>query len=149
MLPVPIEHAFIIEGERYRLVEWTRGGEKRIRAEYAMTIAAAPAVIDSLDGANLYAEAVARECLKEAPALFWETLPAQGEMNGQPRRVVSCEHVPRKLWEAFRKEIDAFLGLLFPAPPTEAGGGPAPGPAEPTGMAAAEAVPAVFRGRAQ
>ena len=61
MLPTPIEHRFLIDGDPYLLVEWTRGGERRIRAEYAMAIAAAPGVIDTLDGANLYAEAVARE----------------------------------------------------------------------------------------
>src|SRR5262245_39988961 len=101
MLPAPIEHRFSIDGEPYLLVEWTRGGERRLRADYAMAIAGAPGVIDSLDGASLYAEAVARECLKEAPAIFWEELPAQGMQNGQPRRVVTLERVPRRLWEAF------------------------------------------------
>jgi hypothetical protein len=149
MLPAPIEHHFVIDGEPYRLVEWTRGGERRLRAEYAMAIAAAPTVIDIVDGQSLYAEAVVRECLKEAPAIFWETLPAQEGSNGQPRRVISCERIPRALWEAFRKEVDAFLALLFPPQPTDLPAGDGPGQGDTARLEVAEAVSPVIRGRAQ
>lgn len=139
----------MIDGEKYCLVEWTRGGERRLRAEYAMAIAAAPGVIDSVDGKSLYAEAVARECLKEAPAIFWEELPAQAGQNGQPRRVVNVERVPRRLWEAFIEEVTAFLALLFPAPVTILEPGPGPGPRDAAALAPAETVSPVLRGRAE
>jgi hypothetical protein len=149
MLPAPIEHRFVIEGESYLLVEWTRGGEKRIRAEYAMAIAAAPTVIEAMDGADLYAEAVARECLKEAPPIFWQSLPTQASGNGAPRATITLDQVPRGLWEAFRREVDAFLGKIFPAVPAEPAPDYAAGAAESVAVEIAEAVPTVFRGRAQ
>jgi hypothetical protein len=149
MLPKPIEYRFTIEGDDYLLVEYDRGGERRLKAEYALAIAAAPEVLDSLDGRNLYAEAVARECLKEAPPIFWETRPAGAAQNGQPTRVVTLEHIPRALWEQFREGVDRFLGMIFPALSAEPGPAPDPGPAEPVALAAAQAVSPVLRGRAE
>jgi hypothetical protein len=149
MLPPPIEHRFTIDHEPYLLLEWDRGGERRIKADYAMAIAAAPSVLEAIDGANLYAEAVARECLREAPALFWETRPAAATQNGTPTRVVSVEHIPRALWERFRTEVDAFLAQIFPPLPAAPVAAPDPGPADAVPVAAAETVPAMFRGRAE
>jgi hypothetical protein len=149
MLPAPIEHRFVIDGEPYVLVEWDRGQERRIRLDYAMAIAAAPTVIEPLDGNNLYAEAIARECLKEAPAIFWDLRPPAPGTNGTPVRVVSLEHVPRGLWEEFRKELDAFLARIFPAVSPEPGPATPAGPDEPPAMALAQTVPAVLRGRAE
>jgi hypothetical protein len=149
MLPAPIDHTFVLEGERYRLVEWDRGGERRIKTDYAMAIAPAPSVIESIDGANLYAEAVARECLREAPDLFWEQRPPGAMQNGLPVRVVTLDKIPRALWELFRKEVDTFVSRIFPAPPPTVESAPAPGPGESLAVASAEIVPAVFRGRAE
>jgi hypothetical protein len=149
MLPKPIEYRFTIEGEDYLLVEYDRGGERRLKAEYAMAIAAAPQVLESIDGSNLYAEAIARECLKEAPAIFWETRPAAATQNGQPTRAVTLEHIPRALWEQFREGVDRFLGMIFPALPAESSPPSGPGPGEPVAVAPAEAVSAVLRGRAE
>jgi hypothetical protein len=149
MLPKPIEHRFVINGEPYLLVEWTRGGERRFKTEYALAISQAPGVIEALDGANLYAEAVARECLKEAPDIFWEPRPANAIQNGTASRSITLESVPRPLWEAFRKEVDMFLGQIFPATPAELAPAPAPGADQPMAVAHTETVPAVLRGRAE
>jgi hypothetical protein len=149
MLPPPIEHRCTIDHETYVLLEWDRGGERRIKADYAMAIAAAPSVLEAIDGANLYAEAVARECLREAPDVFWELRPAAASQNGTPKRVVTLEHIPRALWELFRKEVDAFLAQIFPALPAAPGAAPDPGPADALSVAAPQTVSAVFRGRAE
>jgi hypothetical protein len=149
MLPKPIEYRFTIDDESYLLVEWNRGGERRLRADYALAIAAAPDLLESIDGANLYAEAVARECLKEAPPVFWQELPAPAAHNGTPRPVVSLEHIPRRLWEQFRKEVNAFLLLLFPTEPAALVTSLAGGAGDQNRLAPPENVPAVFRGRAE
>src|SRR5215831_6598672 len=149
MLPSPIEHVFAIDGDHYRLVEWDRGGERRLRADYAMAIAAAPQVLEALDGADLYAEAVARECLKEAPDVFWEPLPAAASQNGTPRRVITLEHIPRALWGQFRGEVDAFLGKIFPSLPATPEPLPAPGPDDARAVAAPQTVSPGLRGRAE
>jgi hypothetical protein len=149
MLPAPIEHTFALEGERYRLVEWDRGGERRIKVDYALAISPAPSVLESIDGANLYVEAVARECLREAPDLFWEMRPAAASQNGTPSRVVTLEKIPRQLWEQFRKEVDAFIALIFPAaPPSLEPASPASA-GESLAVAAAQALSPVLRGRAE
>lgn len=149
MLPPPIEHVFAIDGHPYRLVEWTRGGERRIRLEYAMAIAAAPGVIDGMDGQSLYAEAVARECLVEAPDLFWQTQAPGASQNGTPRRVVTLEQVPRALWALFLVEVEAFLGKIFPSAPQDAVSSAPAGPGEPVAVATLEAVSPMLRGRAE
>lgn len=149
MLPKLIEHTFTLDGESYRLVEWDRGGERRLKAEYAMAIAPAPGVLENIDGGNLYAEAVARECLKEAPDIFWTTRPAQAGQNGTPSRVVSLEHVPRALWEQFRAEVDRFLGLIFPAAAAELVTDLERRPSEPQRLETVENLPTVFQGRAE
>lgn len=149
MLPAIVEHVFTIEGEHYRLVEWDYGGEARIKLDYALAIAPAPTTLEAINGSSLYAAAVARECLKEAPEHFWSPRPAQAPLNGTPTRVITLEHCPRALWELLRKEIDAFLGKIFrelPAEPEHAG---AAGPADAVGVAPLEAFPALPRGRAE
>jgi len=149
MLPAPIEHRFRIDGEPYLLVQWDRGGDRRMKAEFAIAIAPAPGVIDTLDGQNLWREAVARECLREAPDLFWDARPAAATQNGLPYRVVSLDKIPMALWDLFAKEVDAFLALIFPAAPAESGGTPTPGDADALAVAGAQALPSVFRGRAE
>lgn len=149
MVSAPIEHSFVIDGERYVLREWTRGGERRMRADYAIAISAAPQTLESLDGVDLWVEAVARECLIEAPALWWETLPVQTTQNGTPRRVVSTEHIPRAVWEAFRREVNHFLETIFPSPAATPEPASAPGAGLPDVVASPQAVPALLRGRAE
>jgi hypothetical protein len=149
MLPTIIDHSFVLEGERYRLVEWDRGGERRIKADYAMAIAPAPSVIESIDGANLYAEAVARECLREAPDIFWEARVLAPTQNGTTTRSVMLDKVPRALWEQFRKEVDHFVSLIFPPPAVASEPAPPPGAGEPVAVAPAQALSPVLRGRAE
>lgn len=180
MLPPPIEHRFRLDGEPYCLVEWTRGGEKRLRADYAAALVAqAPDLVASLerpevardplraaerlgatarqlsilleglDGADLYAEAVARECLTEAPEIFWESRPAPGGSNGASLRVVTLERVPRRLWELFRQEVTAFLALIFPAVSAAPADLSGTGPDESLSVAVAETLSPVLRGRAE
>jgi hypothetical protein len=148
MLPVPLEHRFTINGDTYLLMEYTRGGERRLRQEYSMAIALAPGVIEAMDGADLYAEALARECLKEAPAIWWEEQPAQAGRNGTPARVITCEHIPRAVWVEFRREADYFLGLLFPPLPAAVEDTHVERQGAPDVVETPEAIPAVFRGRA-
>src|ERR1051325_7281221 len=148
MIPPPIEHRFTIDGEHYCLVEWTRGSERRLRQDYALALSLAPGVIDAIDGADLYAEAVSRECLKEAPALWWEDQPAAPQ-NGKPRKVMTFDRVPRALWEVYRKELDAFLGKLFPVLPAPSENAPPAVPADAPRVAPAQDLPPVFSGRAE
>jgi hypothetical protein len=149
MLPAPLEHRFTLDGEPYHLVEWTRGQERRIRAWYIEAIAPNPAMLENLDGADLYVEAVARECLREAPGVWWQDVPAPAGQNGTPGKVFTTERVPRALWVAFRKEADLFLGLLFPDAPAVLDRPDAGRRTEPDAVAPLEVVPAVFRGRAE
>jgi hypothetical protein len=180
MLPVPIDYVFEIDHQRYRLVEWTRGGEKRIRAEYASALVVqAPDLVanlerpdlprdparaaerlgalarqlslmlETLDGQDLYAEAVARECLREAPELFWETRPAPGGANGASVRVPTFDQVPRRLWDQFREGVQAFLALIFPAVPATLEPLLEPVPGDAGAVAPAQALPAGLRGRAE
>lgn len=147
--PLPYEHRFSLDGEPYLLVAPTRGGDRRIRAELAMAIAPAPAMLDSMDGGNLYAEAVARECLKEAPDVFWESRPAPAGSNGTPSRVVTLEHVPLDLWERFRSEVDAFVAHFRPGATAVPVLASEPGEREPDAVAGVETVPPRLRGRAE
>jgi hypothetical protein len=150
MLPQPIDYTFDIDGQHYRLVDWDRGGERRIRADYALAISAVPTVLETIDGASLYAEAVARECLREAPDVFWDPVPVtEARSNGTPRRVVNVDRVPRALWQAFREEVDRFLGQLFPSVQPAVAPVPPEREADPAPVAPLETVPAVFRGRAE
>jgi hypothetical protein len=149
MLPEIVEHVFTLEGERYRLVEWDYGGEERIKLEYAMAIAPAPVAIEAINGPNLYAAAVARECLKEAPDQFWAPRQAPASLNGTPTRVLTLEHCPRALWDLLRKEIDAFMGKIFRELPAEPEHAAQAGATDALGVAPAHALPALPRGRAE
>lgn len=147
----PLEHRFVIDGDPYCLVEYTtRGGERRIQEAFALRLAKAPSVIDALDGANLYAEAVAQECLKQAPESCWRLRTTDDVPNHwDARRVVSLDQYPLEHWAAFRREVDAFLAslprLLPATPPSDPGALPADAPV----VADPHEVPAVFRGRAE
>jgi hypothetical protein len=148
-MQAPIEHRFTLEGDAYCLKEWTRGQERRMRAGYALAISAGPQTLEEIDGIDLWAEAVARECLTEAPPLWWETLPAVAGDNGTPRRLITTEQIPRALWEAFRGEVNRFLEAIFPAPAALAASPAGPGPDLQGVVESPETVPAVFRGRAE
>jgi hypothetical protein len=147
--PVPYEHRFRLDDDDYLLVGWSRAADRRIRADYALGIAAAPAVLDTIDGADLYAECVARECLKEAPECFWETRPPLASDNGTPRRVFSVEQVPLDLWERFRTEVNAFVAHFRPVSAPTTVVAPAASAGEPDALAVAETVPPRLRGRAE
>jgi hypothetical protein len=151
----PIEHVFTIQGDSYVLTECGRGGQERYRREFALAIAAAPDILDRLDGINLFAQAVARQCLRQAPEAFWraDVTPAARKValaEGTLWQLVSFEETPLDVWEEFRKHVDTFLVRLPQPLPDVPEPAPAPVPAEPVGVAAPEDVPtAVFRGRAQ
>jgi hypothetical protein len=151
----PIEHAFTIQGDAYVLTECGRGGQERYKREFGLAIAAAPDILDRLDGVNLFAQAVARQCLRQAPEAFWRTdsTPAARKTaaaEGELWRLVSFEAVPLDVWEQFRKEVDALVARLPQPLPDVPEPSPAPVSTEPVGVAAPEDVPAaVFRGRAQ
>lgn len=147
--PPPYEHHFTIDGERYTLVGWSLEGDNRIHLDYAMAIAPVPGVLDAIYGAHLYAQAVVRECLKEAPALFWETAPVPAGTNGAPARVVTLRHVSMALWDQLRPEVDAFVAQFRPAAAPLIGLAPDPGQTEPHAVAVAETVPAPHRVRAE
>jgi hypothetical protein len=151
----PIDHAFTIQGDAYLLTECGRGGQERYRREFALAIAAAPDILNGLDGINLSAQAVARQCLRQAPEAFWRTdiTPAARKtaaVEGTLWQLVSFEAVPLDVWEQFRKEVDTFLVRLPQPLPDVPEPAPAPVPREPVRVAAPEDVSAaVFRGRAQ
>jgi hypothetical protein len=151
----PIEHAFTIQGDAYVLTECGRGGQERYRREFALAIAAAPDILNNLDGINLFAQAVARQCLRQASDAFWrpDVTPAVRKTaiaEGELWRLVSFEAVPLDVWEEFRQGVDAFIARLPQPLPDVPEPAPAPVPREPVGVAAPEDVPAaVFRGHAQ
>lgn len=147
--PTRREHRFTLEGQSYCLVGWTRGADRRIRAEYAMAIAAAPAVLDVIDGQDLYAEAVARECLTEAPEIFWEMRPAAADQNGTATRVPTFDAIPLDLWEAFRTEVQTFIALFRPTTPAVTPLAPDAGEGGSDAVAPPETVSPRLRGRAE
>lgn len=168
MLPPEIDHHFTIDGEAYWLHEWSRAGLHRMRASWALDIAgnipALPGgstltplewsqhlsnVIQAIDGADLWIEAVARECLKEAPPQWWDTLPGPAQSNGTVRRVVTFERISPPLWEAFSAEVNVFLTKQFRQPGTNPGAASQAGAAEPERLAPAQAVSPMLRGRAE
>jgi hypothetical protein len=116
MFPAPIEHTFTIDGELYRLVEYTRGGEQRIHQTFAASLVVAgipEATMRSVDGSNLYVEAVARECLKEAPDYFWEERVSAAGQNGRPQRHLTFEQVRLPVWTELCREVNTFLEQIF------------------------------------
>jgi hypothetical protein len=126
----PIDYSFPLNGHTYRLVEWDSGGERRIQREYALGIAPAPDTLAQLDGANLYALAVLRECLRDAPKGF------------------DLDHVPRDEWGQLVSEVNTFLGKLFRDVQPEPESPPAPVPERPVAVAAPQALSTAFAGRA-
>lgn len=149
MIPAPIEHRFTLEGESYLLREYQRAGQRRIRAEYAQALAVAPQVLDAIDGLSLWAEAIARECLVEAPDLWWTDVPAHAQQNGQPKRVITTDRIPQQLWNAFVKEVNSFEELMFPPDPAVVPAAVADSPRESHDVAPPQTVPAPLRGRAE
>lgn len=148
MFPEPITHRFTIAGEPYCLVEYDTAGEDRIRAYYSAGIASAPDVMDALYGVDLYAKAVARECLKEAPAIFWKEQRPAASQNGEAVKVISFEGVHRLQWAALRKEVDSFLESLQKTVPDAPASTIPAVPAEPPHVELVETVPALLQGRA-
>jgi hypothetical protein len=153
MLRAPIEHQFSIDGESYILRESGRGGQERYRREFALALAAAPDILDRIDGVNLYAQAVARQCLRQAPACFWRMdVTSAVRAAAAPDRLwelVSFEQVGLEVWEHFRKEVDAFVAQLPQPLPDESQPAPPGLPTHEDAVAVAEAVPPAFRGHAQ
>jgi hypothetical protein len=168
----PIEHAYTLEGEAYRLREATMlDGQQRISQYYALALTLAPGTIspdtgtplayneafwaaytrtlESVNGGNLYVKAITQECLVEAPDFWWLSQPVTPAQNGTTRRVVTFKEVSAVLWSAHVQEVNVFLDLIFranepdPVPATPAG------PGEPDVVAVAEVVSPMLRGRAE
>jgi hypothetical protein len=180
MLPARIEHRFQIDAASYCLTEWDRGGDKRIKIDYALSLIAAAdsagalpspvsaqpdfqayaerlssmsrhlsSLIEVLDGDNLWVEAIARECLTEAPDIFWDApAPASGA-NGMSTKRVKLDTIPRALWHQFRREVLVFRDQIFRQEQAESLAADTGRAADQGGVAPAEAVPPVFRGRAE
>lgn len=151
MLRTPHTHTFTIEGDTFTLTEYqTRGSEARIQATYAESINSAPLAKEMYDGGNLWVEAVAKECLSQAPAWCWRDR-MQGEVPSRfdPLRLITLEAFPRRTWPLFRKEVNAFLAdLPQPLQPDDV-----PDPAslsrESDAVAAPQVVPVILPRRAE
>lgn len=154
MLPDIVDHHFTIQGAPYQLLECGRGGQERYRREFALAIAAAPGILDSVDGINLLAQAVARQCLRQAPEVFWKSDVTIAEKkaaqaNGHLWELVTFEDVPLTVWEEFRQQVDFFMVRLPQPRQPDTPAASEPGTADTDPVETPEAVPAVFRGRAQ
>jgi hypothetical protein len=149
MLPPPLEHRFTLEGETYCLTGWTRGGERRIHAQYALALGPQPATLEAIDGGSLYDEAVAAECLREAPDYWWTQAPPAAGSNGLPQRVFNCDRIPAGLWRDFREEVAKFLAKIFQRPTPDVRADAPAGAGDPPAMAAPEALAPGLRGRAE
>ena len=156
MIPEPRSHRFVIDANHYTLREYTRAGERRINQRYALALSlngTTPGLMQTLDGDNLYIEAVAMECLTEAPDFWWEYMPAPpatpATPNGSRQRTVTFEQVPPLIWKAFCKEAEAFLASLFPVAPTTLERPSDARPEESDRLAAAQTVSPGFLGRAE
>jgi hypothetical protein len=145
----PLMHRFTIDGEPFCLVEYNHAEERLIQAKYAQLIAPAP-LLDYLFADDLYAEATAAVCVKEAPAWCWQTVPPGQPVNGTPTRVFDISQSPRTFWPKLRAEIDVFRGLLRDSVPAPRGDVAAsePGSSEPDVLASPQTVSPAFRGHA-
>jgi hypothetical protein len=151
MLKDPMTRTFQIAGELFTLTEYqTRGSEARIQVTFAQALNPAPVALDMYDGSNLWIEAVAKECLSDAPAWCWrQRQGSDAPSRFDAQRVITLEAFDRLTWPLFRKEVNAFLAdLPQPLQPDEP---PAAVrvPPDADSVATAETLPAVFRGRAE
>jgi hypothetical protein len=146
MLPPRPQHEFVVNSHRFVAVRYTRGGERRIRQQHALSLSllgVMPDVLAALDGDNLYQEALLHEVLTEAPRHWWEEAPATPGTNGTPKRVLSFEQVDPDEFRAVAVEVTHFLTSFRADQPASA---PPAGPTDASGLADAQAVPAPFRG---
>lgn len=151
MLPAPLTHTFQVDGETFTLTEYqTRGSEARIQATYAQALNPAPLPIEMYDGNNLWVEAIAKECLSQAPAWCWrDRLAGEAPSRFDPLRVVTLEAFSRFTWPQFRKEVNAFLADLRPSLPADDAPALNGVPTDTPSVDAPQAVPALLRGRAE
>jgi hypothetical protein len=168
----PIEHAYTLEGEAYRLREATMlDGQQRISQSYALALTLAPGTLspdtgtplayneafwaayartlESINGGNLYVKAITQECLVEAPDFWWLPQPVTSAQNGTTRRIVTFKEVTAALWAAHVQEVNVFLDLIFQANNTAAVPAAPAGPGEPDVVAPVETLPPMLRGRAE
>jgi hypothetical protein len=161
----PVEYPYMIDGEHYCLREATFEGQERIAQAYALSLTLTPGLLplagqevqwaaysktlEAVNGANLYAKAVTQECLVQAPDVWWTLLPASAGQNGTPRRAITFRDISAALWTAQRAEVTTFLEQIFRADEPDAPRATPGGAAEPAMVAPVEALPAVFRGRAE
>jgi hypothetical protein len=145
----PLSHRFLIDGEAFCLVEYNHAEERLIQMKYAQLIAPAP-LLDYLFAEDLYAEATAAVCLREAPAWCWQPVPPNQPVNGTPTRVFDISQSPRTFWPKLRAEVAVFRGLLRDDVSAVHGDVAAPGagPSEPDTVAPPQAVSPAFRGHA-
>jgi hypothetical protein len=132
----PIEHAYILEGERYLLREATMmEGQQRIGQAYALALTLTPGLLnpdtgqplvynealwagyarnlEATYGAAMYAKAVTQECLVEAPDFWWLPQPVAPGLNGTVKRTITFKDVSAALWTAHLQEVQVFLEKLF------------------------------------
>jgi hypothetical protein len=148
MYPAVQQHRFGEQGE-YLLQRFTRGGQRRIMQHVAVSLTAdgiLPDLLQALDGDNRYWEGVLRECLKEAPAHWWEEPPRQAVQNGAtPAPVLSFELVPVEEFQTVIEEAAQWFSSFRQPEPvrrldTDQG--------EPQRVDAPQALPQPFRGQA-
>lgn len=155
MLPAPHTHQFHVNGEPYTLRVPGRAGDRRIQQQYALALSQqgiTPTLLHALDGDNLYVEAVATECLVEAPEYWWKTPPAPTPKGASPNgveKIVSFEHVPLDIWQQFRQEVETFLATFPGVVTTAVGETPSGRPEDADPVARPQNIPAVFRGVAE
>jgi hypothetical protein len=151
MLKPPYTYTFRIDGDTFTLTEYqTRGSEARIQLLYAQALNPAPLPLSMHDGGNLWVEAVAKECLSQAPAWCWrDRFPDEAGSRFDPNRVVTLEEFPRLSWPIFRKEVNAFLADLPQVIQPDHTPTPRSVSRDADPLDAFETVPALLRGRAE
>ena len=168
----PIEHAYSLDGDRYLLREATMlDGQQRIEQYYALSLTLTPGTLHPDTGQplfvtatqgeayartltynygnTLYAKAVTRECLVDAPDFWWTTQPVTTGQNGAPVRVLTFQGVSADLWSAHLREVNTFLEAIFRAQNEKPAPAPSGRPDDTAVVARAETIPPVFRGRAE
>jgi hypothetical protein len=168
----PIEHAYTLEGEPYRLREATMmEGQQRIGQYYALALTLAPGTVnpdtglplaynetlwagyahtlETLYGGALYAKALTQECLVEAPDFWWLPQPVTPSQNGSVKRTVTFKDIPAALWTAHLQEVQVFLEKIFRVQTPEPVSTPPGGPGESDLVAHPDPASPLLRGRAE